>query len=173
MVSKVPRRFPDAPAPARPAELRLPARLPGSRPHPRPWQKHLRPPWTESIGQAPAALSHRAPLRSHDRLGISESALSVMLCGFVCALSFLDKEASYCLTECYNTCFDVTLNKRTLSLCSPGCAWRQFFTKGNKDRTLAISTVQSRFRNVTRHVHPCPGKGLLAYPHLTSVSSSR
>lgn len=102
-----------------------------------------------------------------------------MFCGSVCSRSLVlslslslplfDKEASYCFTECYNTCFDVTLNKCILSLCSPECAWRQFFTEENKDRTLAMSTVRSRFRNVTRHVHPCPGEGLLACPHLTSA----
>lgn len=58
------------------------------------------------------------------------------------ACSLFDKEAPFCFTECYNTCFDVTLNKRTLSLCSPGCAGRQFFTEENKDRTRVVSTVQ-------------------------------
>ena len=58
--------------------------------------------------------------------------------------------------------------QRILSLCSPECAWRQFSRRRTKT-TLAISTVHSRFRNVTRHVHPCPGKGLLADPHLTSA----
>jgi len=93
----------------------------------------------------------------------------VVLFALSLSLSFFDKEASYCFTECYNTCFDVTLNKCILSLCSPECARRRFFTEENKDRTLSMSTVHSRFRNVTRHVHPCPGKGLLAYPHLTSA----
>lgn len=85
----------------------------------------------------------------------------------LCALCFGQRSSEW-LAQCYNTRFDVTLNRRTLSLCSPGCAWRQFFTEENKDRTLAVSTVHSRFRNVTRHVHPRPGKGPLAYPHLTS-----
>lgn len=30
---------------------------------------------------------------------------------------FLDRETSYCFAKCYNTCFDVILNKCTLSLC--------------------------------------------------------
>lgn len=43
------------------------------------------------------------------------------------------------------------------------------FTEENKGHTLAISTVRGRFRNVTRRVHPYPGKGPLACPHLTSA----
>lgn len=44
--------------------------------------------------------------------------LSFFFSVFLSFFSFLDREASYCFTECYNTCFDVTLNKCTLSLCS-------------------------------------------------------
>ena len=58
--------------------------------------------------------------------------------------------------------------QRILSLCSPKRAWRQFSRRRTKT-TLAVSTVHSRFRNVTRHVHPCPGRGLLADLHLTSA----
>lgn len=58
--------------------------------------------------------------------------------------------------------------RRILSLCSPKRAWRQFSRRRTKT-TLAVSTVHSRFRNVTRHVHPCPGRGLLADLHLTSA----
>lgn len=41
------------------------------------------------------------------------------------------RKLSHCLSECYSACFDVTLNKRTLSLCPR----TQFFTEENKDRT--------------------------------------
>lgn len=41
------------------------------------------------------------------------------------------RKLSHCLSECYSTCFDVTLNKRTLSLCPR----TQFFTEENKDCT--------------------------------------
>ena len=58
--------------------------------------------------------------------------------------------------------------QRILSLCSPKRAWRQFSRRRTKT-TLAVSTVHSRFRNVTRHVHPCPGTGLLADLHHTSA----
>lgn len=59
--------------------------------------------------------------------------------------------------------------RRVPSLCSPECSRGQFSTEENKDRTPAVSTVHSRFRNVTRHTRPCPGRGRPARPHLTSA----
>lgn len=75
------------------------------------------------------------------------------------------RKLSHCLSECYSTCFDVTLNKRTLSLCPR----TQFFTEENKDRTHigneAPYIVCSGMSHAT-HIR-VPGEGgRLISPHI-------
>ena len=167
MVSEVPWRFRDTPAPERPLGAGAPVSLPeraGSS------VSLAKAPVTtldrNPSAAAPVAPTPRARLHCRDCLGIFVSRF--------CSRAVSSRQGSFSLShKCYNTCSDVTLNKRTLSLCSPECAWRQFFTEENKDCALAMSTVHSRVRNVARHVHPHPGEGPLAFPHLTSAGRAR
>lgn len=77
------------------------------------------------------------------------------------------RKLSHCLSECYSTCFDVTLNKRTLSLCPR----TQFFTEENKDCTHigneAPYIVCSGMSHATYIRVPGEGSQLIS-PHIWS-----
>lgn len=75
------------------------------------------------------------------------------------------RKLSHCLSACYSTCFDVTLNKRTLSLCPR----TQFFTEENKDCTHigneAPYIVCSGMSHATYICVPGEGSRLIS-PHI-------
>lgn len=134
--------------------------------HPR--QKHLWPPGQRLVRRdaGPSAPRGAPPFRQLLRC-LCEFCLSSFVVLFALFFFFLTRKRLI-VSPSATILALMSHEQRILSLCSPKRAWRQFSRRRTKT-TLAVSTVHSRFRNVTRHVHPCPGRGLLADLHLTSA----